>query len=113
VVSRNMKINGLTALVTGAIAAWAAPLSRRCGDAGCTKSTPRRDDRGRRARRTVGCIKGTKRSGEATAIHILDVPAAVALDAPTNLHVARNCYEGVASGLKALECNFFSSRRLT
>src|SRR6516225_5923071 len=44
--------------------------------------------------------KGRKRPCEGLVVHILDVPAAVALDAPTDLYVA--CYgnEGVTPGLE-------------
>jgi hypothetical protein len=47
--------------------------------------------------------KRAKWASEAFAVHVLDVPAAVAPDAPANLHIAGRCDEAVASGLEPLQ----------
>jgi hypothetical protein len=54
---------------------------------------------------TGGGSERLKWSGKRHAVHVLDIPGVVALDAPTDLHVA--CYgnEGVASDFKMLQCD--------
>jgi hypothetical protein len=52
-----------------------------------------------------GRSKGPKWSGKGLAVHVLDVPDAAALDAPTDLHVTCCGNESVAPGFKPTQCD--------